>query len=225
MNEMGHSFDTAMPMEKLDFAILGRVDEIIGEAVDTGNPMLIFGFGVALRKAAQSSGLGLAKLLASGRDNWHNFKSDDDFATVAKWEMGISDDTYNKYTRVWDHVVCSLYLREHDDIREQVMSKPIRGLILLTAAAREDQLRAKDWKKIANAPNVDTIRNVVRDVRGWQTSASTALSMMLSADGQLTVRIGGGGYEIMGQLKRDGSTESEAMISRFERAGLMVEAK
>ena len=224
MNELGHSYDTAMPMEELDYAILGRVDDIIGEAIDTRNPMLIFGFGVALRKAAQSSGLGLAKLLATGRDNWHKFKSDDDFATVAKWEMGISDDTYNKYTRVWDHVVNSLYLSKHDDIRNAIMAKPIRGLILLTAAAREDELRAEHWQILAKAPNVDAMRDVIREVRGWQTSSGSRLSLILQSDGQIRGRLGDGSYEVRGQIKRDNTKLGQAIEARLERAGFMVEA-
>lgn len=225
MNELGHSYDTALPMQDIDLAILGRVDEVVKEAIASQNAMMIFGFGVALRKAAQSSGLGLAKLLCDGRDNWNSFRSDDDFATVAKYEMGISDDTYNKYTRVWDHVVNSSYLLEHSDMRDAIMGKPIRGLILLTAAARENELEEEHWEIIAKAPNVDAIRDVVSNVRGWKTSSHGRLTLMLQSDGQLRAKIGETGYEVVGHIKRDGSKLSDAVISRLEKAGVMVEAK
>jgi hypothetical protein len=106
-----------------------------------------------------------------------------------------------------------------------ILGKPIRGLILLTAASREDELKAEHWQTIAKAPNVDAIRDVVKQVRGWQTSSGTKLTLFLQSDGQLRARLGNTAYEVVGHIKRDKSKLNEAVLSRLEKAGVMVEAK
>jgi len=225
MSEIAHPHDTALPMTDVDLQIFDRVDTVLEEALEGNNPMLIFRFGMALRKAAQTSGLGLAKLLYDGRQIWDEFDSDDDFATVAKTQMGISDETYNKYIRVWEFVINHPYLINDHHLRGAVMRQPIRGLILLTAAAREDQLEPKHWEQIAKAPNVAAIREIVSEVRGYRTSAKSRLTIMIQKDGVIRVRIGEGNFENKGLIKRDGSPESEALLARMESAGALVEAK
>jgi hypothetical protein len=218
------ALDTALPLGDADFYLFDKVDEILKEAEETSNPQLIFNFGIALRKMSQTSGLGLAKLLHDGEVWWNkNVVSDDDWPTVAMASMGISDQTYNKYTRVWRHVICHPYLRKDPTLQQEMMKKPIRGLILLTAAARENQLEPSHWETLAKAPNIQEMRSVVAEVRGYIGPAKTAIHRQVRKDGSIWMRIGKGPYEQMGYIRRDHETLSDPSISQLEGIGYQVE--
>jgi hypothetical protein len=105
------------------------------------------------------------------------------------------------------------------------MAKPIGGLILLTAAAREGQLGPGEWNTIADSPDVRSIRDVVARVRGYIGPAKTTLRLRVLKDGTMQGRIGEEPYDGIGFVHRDGSDLSEATLSRLESAGFMVEAK
>ena len=223
-NDITHKYDTSLPLSEATLAVLDKVDEVVNQAIDEQDPMVIVNYGVGLRMASQVSGLGLAKLLYEGRKAWNQFRSDDDFATVATTQIGIADQTYNKYIWVWEHVVNADYLLEHQEVRDQIMGKPIGGLILLTAAAREGQLDPEDWKEIATAPNVGAIRDVVARVRGHIGPAKNTLRLKLLKDGTMQGKLGDEPYDGVGFVHRDGSKLSEAVVARLESCGFQVEA-
>lgn len=224
MTELSHPHDTAMPLTTTN-DILTQVDNVILTALTEHDPNYIIQAGLQLRMVSQVSGLALAKLLALGKENWDQFESDDDFATVAKVKMGVSDQTYNKYTWVWEHVINHPYLQNNPKLQEIILGKPIGGLILLTAAARENQLEESHWLEIANAPNVAAIRDIVAEVRGHVGPAKNTLRLLLNPDGTLMAKLGGEVYEVAGFIHREETPLSVALIARLEGAGVVIEAK
>jgi hypothetical protein len=158
-----------------------------------------------------------------GREHWDVFGSDDDFATVAQYEMGISNQTYTKYIEGWEKVINHPHLQKDPALQERILGKPVQGILLLRAAAKEDQIKPKHWEKIANAPNIDAIREIVREIRGTQTSSKTALRIVLEKDGTLKARMGGR-YQEVGYIKRDEDAVTLAVIGRLEKVGVIVEA-
>jgi len=225
MTELAHPHDTALPITTDTNDILTQVDKVILTALEEHDPEYIIQAGIQLRMASQLSGLALAKLLAEGKANWDWFESDDDFATVAKVKMGIADQTYNKYTWVWEHVIQHPHLKSNPQLQEIIMGKPIGGLILLTAAARENQLREEDWTEIGEAPNIAAIRDVIARVRGHIGPAKHTLRLLLGADGTFLGKLGGEAYEIVGFVHRDETPLGVALIARLEKAGVIIEAK
>lgn len=224
MTELAHPHDTALPMSNTK-DVLKQVDDVIDKALHEQDPEYIIQAGLQLRMVSQVSGLALAKLLATGKNIWHKFKSDDDFATVAKVKMGIADQTYNKYTWVWEHVIQHPYLMNNHSVQETIMTKPIGGLILLTAAARENELEEDDWLEIASAPNIAAIRDVIARVRGHVGPAKHTLRLLLGTDGTLLGKLGGGIYEVRGFIHRDETPLGVAIVARLEKAGVIIEAK
>lgn len=224
-SSQAHPHDSAMPLSKATWSVLEQVDEVIAKAIEDQEPDYIIQAGLDLRMASQASGLGLAKLLYESRKNWHLFGSDDSFATVAKTQMGVADQTYNKYIWVWEHVINHPYLNENQELKKLIMGKPIGGLILLTAAARENQLEESDWEQLGKAPNISAIRDIIARVRGHIGPAKNTLRMLLHPDGTWLGKLGGDIYEVVGFVHRDGSKLSEAIISRLENSGVVIEAK
>lgn len=222
---LAHPHDTALPLTTETANVLEQVDKVIITAITEHDPKYIIQAGLQLRMVSQVSGLALAKLLALGKRNWHSFESDDDFATVAKVQMGIADQTYNKYTWVWEHVINHPYLQENPDMQATIMTKPIGGLILLTAAARENELEPTDWLEIAMAPNIAGIRDIIARVRGHIGPAKHTLRLLLGTDGTLLGKLGGGIYEVRGFIHRDETPLGVAIIARLEKAGVIIEAK
>ena len=220
---VGSSHDTGLRITEMEQMVLDKVDSVIEKAVVSGNPQLIFRHGLQLRNAGHIAGIALAKLLYEGREHWEVFGSDDDFATVSQFEMGISGQTYTKYTQAWENVINNPYLLEDETLRTAIMGKPMQGLLLLRAAAREGQLEPEHWEAIANAPNVEAMRDVVKDVRGHQTSSKNVLRIVLQKDGKLKARLGGRPYQEVGYIKRDEDLVTTAVISRLESVGVIVE--
>jgi hypothetical protein len=104
------------------------------------------------------------------------------------------------------------------------MGKPWKGILLLNAAAKEDQIDPEHWEELAKAPNVQAIA-ILRDlIRGSdKTKGKAALKILLQKDGKLRARIGHTAYEDVGYVKRDDTKLANAVISRLESCGVVVE--
>jgi len=223
-NIVTHAHDTALALSTDELGILDKVDKIVDQAVTSGNPQIAIRYGVALRNTQQVAGLALAKLLYEMRARWDMFPTDENFSEWVQYEMGISNQTYNKYLDGWEFVISHPYLDNDPELKARIMSKPWKGLILLNAAAKEGQIQDKDWEEIANAPNVEAIRDIKKRIRGDKhTKGKNALRLILQKDGKLKARLGGRPYEEVGYIKRDDTPTVIAVISRLEGVGVLVE--
>ena len=213
---MDHPLDSTVKVTEQGTALIKKVDDMIDQALTTGNPLSILEFGAQLRQARHISGLALAKLLFRLREVWDHFDTDDKLRDVAYEHIGVSGYTYQRYIDCWEYVARD---------RSELWSKPIGGLLLCIAAAKEDQLTTKHWKQIEKAPNKATIRDLIKEVRGTTGGGVNALRIWLREDGALQAVIGDGVYEPVGYIERSIDNKlAIAVIARFEKAGLVVEA-
>lgn len=115
----------------------------------------------------------LAKLLYKIRTVWELFNIGEPYEDVVFERMGIAKATTDKYVKMWEAIF------ENDAITEEtkgkLMGRPIRDLLMLTAAAREGSLDNDALSKAADAPDRATIRDLIKGARGDATSSGTAL--------------------------------------------------
>jgi len=186
---LSNGIDTAIQLRPSDKDVLNMVDQAVDAAIAQGDLSPAITFGRALRRQMQVSGLALAKLLYRLYRNWDLFKAagvDDEFVDVIYAEMGVAPGTTSKYLGVWGNIFDNPDIPEM--VREALTSKPIRSLILLTAAARDENL---DWDKVIEATTPHEIREIVREARGVQTSGHSALILEIDLrNGLLTARKG-----------------------------------
>lgn len=129
-------------------------------------------------------GVAMSKLLSGWRENAAEFGIEkEDWIDHAKAWTGLAEETIRKYTDLWNHVLAPM---ENTERFWTLIAKPIQGLLLLTAAVKEDQLSEEDWVEIEDAYDGAGIKKVVRRARGEQTSSKTAIQLVLGRDGVLT---------------------------------------
>ena len=186
---LGNGIDTAVQLKTGDKEVLKMVDQTIDAAIAQGDIMPVMVFGRALRRQMQASGLALAKLLYRLSESWELFKAvgvDDEFVDVVYADMGIAPETTTKYVALWGAIFENPAVPI--EVKESLESKPMRSLILLTAAARDEEF---DWAKVVDATTPAEIREIVREHRGQQTSSKTAVTLELDLrNGQITARQG-----------------------------------
>ena len=188
--EMTNGGDLAVTLTAGDRKIFELVDTTVEQAISQNNIQPVMAMGRALKRNLQASGLALSKLLYRAREVWELLGYDEDMFESIYAEMGISHSTAHKYINMWEAVFANPDIP--DDVKEDIEGKPIKALLLLTAAAREGQISNEDWDKIAEASTSSEVRNIVRDIRGERTSSRTAMVLELNMkSGVLVARRGG----------------------------------
>lgn len=163
-----------------EMKVFDEVDDIIGKSVLIGDPLMAFEYGSLLRRQQAVRGLALAKLLYRMRESWELFKAagtSDDLPTMAQIHMGVAPETTKKYVNMWESVFANNEIG--DDIKKILMGRPIGDLLLLTAAARDGSLDDSKLLEAALAPDRASLREIVRDSRGEQTSSTTAIRIAI----------------------------------------------
>ena len=163
--------------------ITDEVNDAIELSLLKGTPEPALALGYKIRRSALVKGVTLAKLLYELYENWKVFQTDDDCSTAVDKAGIVPEDTFKKYVGVYRWI-----LVEHPELA----GLPIEGLIKITAAARDGDLKASDWKELAMAPNVAAIQNVRDRVRGIQTSGHGKINIWMDKDGYAYCRKGGG---------------------------------
>lgn len=186
---LGNGIDTAIQLKSGDREVMNMVDHVVDAAIAQGNLTMATSYGTALRRQMQASGLALAKLLYRIKESWELFQAagvDDEFVDVIYAEMGIAPGTTVKYVALWDSLFANPQIPA--EVKEVLEGKPMRSLILLTAAARDEDF---DWEKVVEATTQHEIRDIVRDHRGQQTSSGSAIRLEIDLrDGKITATKG-----------------------------------
>lgn len=211
-----------------ELKIFEDVDEVIGKAVTVGDPLLAFEFGEGLIKTSMVKGLAMAKLLYRLQESWNLFKSagiEDDLETMAYVHMGVKPATTRKYVRMWAGIFENATLDAGTKLLLQ--GRPIKELLLLTAAVREGSLEGDDLKAVAlGAVNA---RDAIRDRRGEATSSKTAIRIFLQMQDVSKMPAGtlfamqDGVRVVIGSLQPDGSDLAEKAIARIINAAGITE--
>jgi hypothetical protein len=191
-----------------------EVDDIMAIAVETGDPTPALDFAASLAATGYLRGIQLARLLYEIDEAWDKFDTDDTAEDAVFKHMGTSPVTFHQYTRMYRYVLKD---------RPRLVGKPIRGLIGLIAAARDEEFDDDDWEEIYNAMDVASMLAVRYRVRGLQTSGHARIVIEHSRDGYVRARRGEETEEL-GFLTRSPKTDvGRRALDRIQRGSGMVE--
>jgi len=215
--------DISPVLSRKDVEFLNEVDRVIAQSILQADPTYAFDFGRMVWKDGHLKGLALAKFLAKLNQQWYQFGAGDvqeRFEDAVTAEIGISAQTVRKYSSMWEN------LFENDEIPEEtkklLYGKPIKSLLLLTAVARDGELI--DWHDVGEASTGNEIRDLVRAVRGEQTSSSSALRIVLDRQGRLKVQKGMGESTVIGTINLELLSDPDlkkAVMRIVDRAGII----
>jgi hypothetical protein len=126
-------------LQEADLEVIRIVDEVVNRSLITGDIRMAMDFGRSLRRNHQVQGLALAKLLYEVENRWVEFSTDGiegDYVDIIQAELGIAPSTTKKYVRLWGTLFDSDAVPAEQ--QRMLMNKPIKGLLLLPAAAEDN---------------------------------------------------------------------------------------
>lgn len=210
-----HPLDQEVTFTSKEMDLLKNVDQVIDKAIEQDNKWMGWDGGYQLRRSLVAGGVAMAKLLWR---QWEAFYAGDDPMQMHgdAWEtfkndgverLGLARQTVTKYTETYGTVLLK---------RPALQVKPIGALMLITPAAKENQLKDKNWNQLEKAHDKKAIREIIREVRGEATSSGTAVKIMINPEGHLLAAKGGDPYTIFGYIdpapKTDAGKQARARI-------------
>ena len=214
MSDIGHRHDQIMvfPSKFID-QINQEIYEVLDESIEAGSPEPALNFAASLAATGYLRGIQLARLLYELDEMWHKFETDDTVEDAVFKHLGTSPVTFTQYTRMYRYVLKD---------RPRLIGKPIRGLIGLIAASRDEELSEDDWEEIYGAADVAGMLAVRDRVRGKRTSGHARIVIEHSRDGYITARRGDEREEL-GFVKRKPLTDvGKRALDRLQRGSGMV---
>ena len=154
---------------------LAEVDTILNRAITAGDPLIATEYGNQLSKSIALRGIALAKLFFGMRDSWALFRVagiDEDFPDFVDAHMHVKGKTAVKYADMYEAVFESETVPPI--VKEQLQTKPIKTLLLLTAAVREGSLNEDQLTDVIVLDH-NGVRDVVKQARGDATSSRSAV--------------------------------------------------
>ena len=196
--------------------MVSSVDSAVEVSLLSGTPDAAMRLGREIIRAGRLSGVKLARLLYELDTIWHKFRTDDRIEDAIERDLGIPKDTFIKYSRMYRFVLKR---------RPELAGKPIKGLIQLTAAAREGDFDDDDWAEILLAPNVRAMLTVRDRARGIHTSGHNRLSLWCTPNGQLELKRGTAGKQKNWGFVPVNSPDEDiaAAVARLESVGVMFQ--
>jgi hypothetical protein len=189
-----------------------EVDQYIVRSVASGDPLIAINYGLSLKRSAQLKGIALAKLLHGLQINWGMFRAagiGEEFEDFVYTYLEIQPETSRKYASMW----AGIFMNDavSPEIKEQLQTKPIEHLLLLTAAVEEGSITNEDLREAA-IRDKEGIREMVSKARGNQTSSKTAIRRYIQMrDGDYPagtiIAAQNGDREILGVLNLEPETE------------------
>lgn len=221
-SEIISNIDLPISFTEQDMALLNMVDEQIERSLASGDVRVVLKFGRAIKRDMQVHGIALAKLLAKVEEHWSFYTEggvDDEFVDVVYAEMGTPPSTTRKYVNMWKAIFDNNNIDEN--VKKQLLGRPIKTLLLLTAAANEGSI---NWDEILSTSTHTEVQEIVRAARGEATSSKNRIVITWKRDGTLVARRQEEVVEI-GYLNCD--DENEIGVKAIERivsnSGIMEE--
>lgn len=170
------------PIDRIDLnlEIFNTADDVLSRAFTIGDPLIALEYVAGLQKEELAKGLAIAKIMYKLKEGWDIFKTagiDDSFEALTQSRNGYKPSTIDKYTRMWESIFENEFI--DPEIKEKLAGRPIKDLLLLTAAAREMQLSKEDWRDVVVAEDTAKVRSIIHKVRGDQTSSKNAITFQL----------------------------------------------
>ena len=214
-NSLGHVHDQTMKVPSEFIAKMDdEIDEVMVISLAEKSPERALDFAASLAATGYLRGIQLARLLYELDEAWSEFATDDSVEDAVFKHLGTSPVTFSQYTRMYRYVLKN---------RPRLVGKPVRGLIGLIAAARDNEFSDSDWEEIYNAIDVAGMLTVRNRVRGTQTSGHARIVIEHSRDGYVKARQGDE-VEELGFLTRKPLTEvGRRALDRIQRGAGMVQ--
>lgn len=224
--------DYPLALHMQDTQDFDLVDEVVTRSFAVGDPLIALEYARTLQRDSLLKGLAIAKLMYKIKQGWALFERagiGDTFENVVDSMNGYKSSTIDKYIRMWESIF------ENDtispDIKEKIAGRPVKDLLLLTAAAREGSFSQDQWERVATAADTNEVKEVIRAARGEQTSAKTAISIILTTKEDSSSPVGtlsafsNGQREVIGVLHVNNSSElAQKAIARIINAARVIEA-
>jgi len=213
--------DTDVVLTPAELEVFKEVDEVIQKMAETRSLAVATRYGRSIYRGVRIRGVSLAKLLWSIRDNWDKLDVHDDYYSVMESDMGVPPTTSHKYVAMWEAVFANPSIP--DMVKQRLLCKPIKTLLLLTATASDGN--EIDWDEVVRAVSYSEVRDLVRGARGAQTSSESSVFIQINMrSGQLSARKGSNPYIIFGVLNLTTQDEgAQIAIERIIREGRIQE--
>lgn len=206
------------PQPKMALSVHSRelreVDTILDRAISAGDPLIATEFGNQISKTIALKGITLAKLFFGMKSNWSLFRAggiEDEFGDFVNAHMGITSRVAEKYANMYEAIFVNAPLRP--ELKDQLTTKPMKQLLLLTAAVRDGSLGEDDLEDVVIL-DYEGVRQKVREARGDVTNSHTTIYARLVQreeakypKGSLVV-FGPDGSEPIGFLKLEPDTDA-----------------
>ena len=193
---------------------LAEVEAVLEQSIAAGNPLIASEYGNQISRTVVAKGVALAGLLHGLRSNWKLFQLagiEEEWGDFINAHMHISSRVAEKYADMFEQVLDNGNIPI--DLRERLAEKPIKELLLLTAAVREGDLTNSDLEDVV-VLNYGGIRDRVRERRGDATNSHTRVYARLVRRqeskwplGSLVV-FSGDESEAIGHIKIEPNTEA-----------------
>lgn len=186
---MTENMDLVVSLVGGDMLIIDEVDRIVEQSVAAGIPDAAFKFARGMRRNMQAQGIAIAKLLWELHEQWHLFEAagiETPFEIAVQTEVGLAVATTSKYVGMYGALFANPSVPDH--IKDTLLGKPIKSLLLLTAGASEGAFDDEMWNEIARCSSGTEISKVVKEARGAHTSSSSRLILMLDRTGTLRAK-------------------------------------
>lgn len=177
-------YEQPVSITEHEMAEFDEVDNVVEASILMGDPDRAFDYGISIKRKAAVSSYTLAKLLYKLKASWTTFGIEGEFEDVVYERMGTPGQTTKKYVRMWENIFANEDIPE--STKRILMGRPIRDTLLLTAAAKEG-MSLEELNNAALAPDHSTLRDMIVDARGVQTSGANALRLYLVTRGDHTV--------------------------------------
>ena len=174
--------DSVMPLDKAQKSLIEKVDAIIQDSVEQGNPDIA---GTALNYLmgmSRISGLSLAKMIYTFKFQWKNFNRRETFEEYLDDFSGVKKVTVKRYYKVWEMLVSGDIPKEYS---EKLKLLPIRCLIPVANMWSQGwEIASNQWLRLSNAPDPSTVNKIIREIKGKKPKAGS-LQLQLAEDGTI----------------------------------------
>jgi hypothetical protein len=186
--------DQFLPIEKAQKDLSERIDHIIANAIEDGDPDVAFKTMKALLDLSQISGIGFAKFVYTLKYNWSKFKTRDSFEDRAQELLGRGKKSIDDNFRVWEMLVSSDIPREY---RDKFMTMPIRVLIPIANMWKQGwEVETHQWLRLSNAPDPSTVGKIIREIKGKTPKEGSLQMEWKSSSKEIIVWVSGKPHSI-----------------------------
>jgi hypothetical protein len=169
------NLDQPIPLKERQ-SLFDRIDNILDEAITTGNGWKAINACSQLNEIARLSSISLAKFMYGIVINWDKFHIDEDMYMVLTEAFGCVKSTITRYTDAWEKIISGEIPAEHAD---KMIDRGIRDLDTVSKMLDSGYVPDESqWERIVNAPDRMELEKEIREVTHEPVSEKTIFIQM-----------------------------------------------